>query len=222
MAGTALIRVACFVVLAAGVAVCQQRAEKVAFSSLPDAPSVAASALAEGGRMNAEIEGSPSAVPDDLGLTRDAELMKNSRPVPANFVLVSNAEPEQKQSSDFFDKYLYPTLLQRNLNYHPSTSDGLMGRAMYAASRIFVTRDETGKGRVNTPYLVGVLTSAALHMAYRPYWNRSASTPFSDFGSTIGNDAGMNLLHEFRPGLQQLMKSHAPKFVSRIEERVGH
>jgi hypothetical protein len=31
----------------------------------------------------------------------------------------------------------------------------------------------------------------------------------------------MNLFHEFGPGLQQLMKNHAPKFVSRIEERLG-
>ncbi|MHB8215468.1 MAG: hypothetical protein ACYDDS_05250 [Candidatus Sulfotelmatobacter sp.] len=221
MAGTALIRVAGFVVFAAGVAFCQKRAENVAFISLPDAPSVVASALAEAGRMSVEVPGTPSAVPADLGMTREAELVKIARPIPANFALVYNAEPEQKPSSDFFDKYLYPSLLQRNLNYHPSTSDGLMGRALYAASRIFVTRDETGKGRVNTPYLVGVLTSAALHMAYRPYWNRSASTPFSDFGSTIGNDAGMNLFHEFRPGLQQLMKSHAPRFVAKIEERVG-
>jgi hypothetical protein len=45
--------------------------------------------------------------------------------------------------------------------------------------------------------------------------------PFSDFGSTVGNDAGMNLWHEFGPGIQQLMKSHAPKFVSKIEERIG-
>lgn len=222
MAGTALIRVACFVVLAAGMAFCQMRPEKVESSSLPDAPSVVASALAEAGRMNADGGVSPSAAPADLGMTRAAELVKNARPVAANFAVVYNAEPGQKQSSDFFDKYLYPTLLQRNLNYHPSTSDGFMARAMYATSRIFVTRDETGKGRVNTSYFVGVLTSAALHMAYHPYWNRSASTPFSDFGSTIGNDAGMNLLHEFRPGLQQLMKSHAPKFVSKIEERVGH
>jgi hypothetical protein len=31
----------------------------------------------------------------------------------------------------------------------------------------------------------------------------------------------MNLLHEFRPGLEQLMKNHAPRFVTKIEERVG-
>jgi hypothetical protein len=32
----------------------------------------------------------------------------------------------------------------------------------------------------------------------------------------------MNLLHEFGPGLQQLVKSHAPKFVSRVEQRLDH
>ena len=92
---------------------------------------------------------------------------------------------------------------------------------MYAASRIFVTRDESGRGRVNTSYFVAVMSTAAIHMANRPYYRRSASAPFSDFGSTVGNDAGMNLLHEFRPGLEQLMKNHAPRFVTQIEERVG-
>jgi hypothetical protein len=96
-----------------------------------------------------------------------------------------------------------------------------MGRATYAASRILFTQDNSGRGSLNTSYFLAVLSSAAAHTAYRPYWRRSVSEPFSDFGSTIGNDAGMNLLHEFGPGLQQLMKSHAPKFVSRIEERLG-
>jgi hypothetical protein len=126
-----------------------------------------------------------------------------------------------QNSNDFFATHLYPALLRRNLDYHPSTSSSLMGRATYAASRILITRDDSGRGRVNSSYFLGVLGSAVLHTAYRPYWNRSVSAPFSDFGSTIGNDAGMNLLHEFRPGLESLMKNHTPKFVSRIEERIG-
>jgi hypothetical protein len=130
--------------------------------------------------------------------------------------------PVQKESSDFFERYLYPSLLKRNLNYHPSSSASLIGRSTYAASRIFITRDDSGRGRLNTSYFLAVLSSAMVHMARRPSWNRSASTPFSDFGSTIGNDAGMNLFHEFGPGLHQLVKSHASKFVSRIEERIGH
>ena len=97
-----------------------------------------------------------------------------------------------------------------------------MGRASYAAESIFVARDDSGRRRLNTSYFVGVLTSALVHTASRPYWRRSPSDPFSDFGSNIGNDAGMNLVHEFGPGIQQLMKTHAPKFVSRLEERISH
>jgi hypothetical protein len=137
------------------------------------------------------------------------------------FDLLYPAQPSQRESGDFFGKYLYPTLLKRNLNYHPSSSSSFTGRATYAATSIFVMRDDSGKGRLNTSYLLGVLSSAAIHSAYRPSWRRSVSQPFNDFGSRIGNDAGMNLFHEFEPGLQQLMKSHTPKFVYKIDERLG-
>lgn len=65
-----------------------------------------------------------------------------------------------------------------------------------------------------------MLTSVAIHNAYRPYWARSTSATFTNFGSTIGSDAGMNVFHEFGPGIRQMVKGHAPKFVSRIEERI--
>ena len=97
-----------------------------------------------------------------------------------------------------------------------------MGRATSAASRTLITRDDSGKARLNTSYLLRTLTSVAKDAASTPYWRRSSAEPFGDFGSTVGNDAGMNLWHEFGPGIQHLMKSHTPKFVSRIEERVGH
>jgi hypothetical protein len=154
-------------------------------------------------------------------LGREAGRASDSRTGQADLRLVYNGDPAQKEAGGFFEKYLYPSLLKRNLNYHASTSSSLMGRATYAASRIFITRDENGRGRLNTSYLFAVLSSAAMHTAYRPYWRRSTGEPFSDFGSTIGNDAGMNVLHEFAPGLGQMLKEHAPRFVSRIEERVS-
>jgi hypothetical protein len=127
----------------------------------------------------------------------------------------------QKESKTLFDKYLNPSSAKQLPGYR-STSDGsLMGRATYAASRIFVTRDESGKGRLNTSYLLQALTSVAADTASRPYWRRSPTGSVSDFGSTVGNDAGINVWHEFRPGIEQLMKSHTPKFISKIEERIG-
>jgi hypothetical protein len=38
----------------------------------------------------------------------------------------------------------------------------------------------------------------------------------------VGNDAGMNLWHEFGPGIEQVMKNHTPRFVVKLEERVSH
>jgi hypothetical protein len=221
MAGIVPIRVAGFVLLAASGAFCQQLSSKAVSNSLPDAPSTMVSVRLASGLMPIGVGGSPPGLLSAWDVTHTPALRNIARPAQTSFTLVSNAEISQRSSSDFFDKYLYPALLKRNINYHPSSSDSLVGRAMYAASRIFVTRDESGRGRVNTSYFVAVMSSAAIHMANRPYYRRSASAPFSDFGSTVGNDAGMNLLHEFRPGLEQLMKNHAPRFVTKIEERVS-
>ena len=91
---------------------------------------------------------------------------------------------------------------------------------MYAASRTVITRNDSGKTTLNTSYFLGVLTSVAIATAYRPYWTRSTSATFKTFGSTIGSDAGINVLHEFEPGIRQLVNGHAPRFVSRIEERI--
>jgi hypothetical protein len=126
----------------------------------------------------------------------------------------------QTEPSNSVGKDPYPSLLKQNLRYLPSTSSSLMGRATYAASRIFITRDDSGKGRLNTSYFLGVLTSVASAAAYRPYWARSTSATFNNFGSTIGSDAGINVFHEFEPGIRQIVKGLTPTFVSRIEERI--
>ena len=97
-----------------------------------------------------------------------------------------------------------------------------MGRATDAASRILVTRDQSGRPRLNTSYFLRVATSVAAHSASRTYRARSGTAPLGDFGSTVGNDAGMNLLHEFGPAVRKMATGHLPEFVSRIEERIIH
>ena len=82
--------------------------------------------------------------------------------------------------------------------------------------------DDSGKKRLNASYFLGVLSLVAVHNAGRPYWARSASAPFNDFGSTIGNDAGLNLFHEFEPGIRQMVKGHTPRFAFKIGERITH
>jgi hypothetical protein len=123
------------------------------------------------------------------------------RPPPSSTALYQAAFI-QKESSAFLGKYLYPPLL--NSRYYASTSDNFMGRASYAASRIFITRDGSGKGRLNASYFLGVLASVAVHSAYRPNGTQSRSAAFGNFGSTVGSDVGGNVYHEFGPGIRQI------------------
>ena len=193
---------------------------------LPDAPSVQPPTRADRFHPFADEARSPLTL-GTVGVNasviiREPELGRLTPVTQPNLTTPYKLVFTQKESSVFFDKYLYPSLRKRVLLYHPSTSGSFMGRATYAASRIFVTHDDSGKGKLNTSYFLGMLTSVTVQSAYRPYWARSTSATFNTFGSTIGSDAGINLLHEFGPGLRQILKGHAPKFVSSIEERITH
>jgi len=246
MTRDAPIRVISFILLAACGALCQERPsadllqelqfdgsnspevqgqEVRKWKSLPDAPSsVQPPSQAERLRPFANEAGSrltPGAVGVSAGLVRETELGHVTLGPQPNLTAHYQAALIQKESSNFVGKDAYLSLKQ-NLRYLPSTNSSFMGRATYAASRIFITRDDSGKGRLNTSYFLGVLCSVASATAYRPYWARSSSGTFNNFGSTIGSDAGINVLHEFGPGIRQMVKGFTPKFVSRIAERITH
>jgi hypothetical protein len=198
-----------FILVAACGALCQN-----ARQSLPDAPSKQITTQERS--FNVLILG-PSSSSKFRAMGIDAVLMRLG-----GFSAFNEAVSSQSDSNAILGKYLQPPAPMEQSGYHTWISESLMGRAKYAASRIFVTRDDSGKVRMNTSYLLRALSSVAAATASRPYWRRPLEAPFSDFGSTVGNDVGMNLWHEFGPGIQQLMKSHTPKFVSKVEERVGH
>jgi hypothetical protein len=198
-----------FVLLAAYGAVCQRERQ-----SLPDAPS--AQATNQEQNFSGFIEEARSPLRFG-GLLEQVGVMRQSE-----FVAIGRALSRHKESNTLFGKYLCPSVAERQPDDHSSGSSSLIGRATYAASHVFVSWDDLGKVRLNTPYFLKTLTSVAADTASSPYWKRSLGAPFGDFGSTVGNDAGMNLLHEFEPDIQQVMKNHTPRIVSKIEERFGH
>ena len=239
---TVPIRVVSFVLLSACAALCQkcpsadwlqklqfdgssltevQRQEMCAAGSLPDAPSTVQPPIhVESFFTFVKATGSPSTPGGVGGVMHETKLGHFTTGPQASLTAHYQVEFIQRGSNAFLSKYLYSPLLKQETRYDASTSDSFMGRASYAASRIFVRRDESGKQRLNTPYFLGVLASVAVHTAYRPYWTRSPSETFNNFGSTIGSNAGINIFHEFRPGIQQIVRAFTPKFVSRIEDRV--
>jgi hypothetical protein len=200
-----------------------QHLEPRTWKSLPDAPSAQPPTQAEKFRTFVDEARSPltfGAAGVDAGIMRVTEVGSLSTGREASLTELYKGALIQKESSAFFSKYLYPALLKQDPRYHPSSSPSFWGRVMYAASRTVITRNDSGQATPNTSYFLGMLTSVAIATAYRPYWTRSTSATFKTFGSTIGSDAGINILHEFEPGIRQIVKGHAPKFVSRIEEYI--
>jgi hypothetical protein len=216
MAAIAPTRVISILLLTACSALCQRADTHVVVGTLPEAPTVESASKREvfqsfkdaiHAPVTAPVQVSSFAVtPYSFGHLRIADLRFAERPA--------------KNPGDIFDKYLSPAAVRRSHIYHPLSDGRLMNRATYAASSILIIRDPTGKKKLNTPYLLSVLAAAASHSAGSPYWKRSVGQPFGDVGSTIGNDAGMNLFHEFEPGIRSLVQSHTPRFVTRIENRI--
>jgi hypothetical protein len=201
------------VLLAACAAVCQNTPHQSADRFLPDAPSTRSATPPQKWNGFVEQERSP---------LKFAAAGGRAGMMPYGLSLSDRTAFSQKDPNAIFRKYLYPSAAALPSGYHSVSDAGLMHRATYAASRPLITRDYSGKARLNTSYILRTLTAVAKDTASTPYWKRSLAEPFSDFGSTVGNDAGMNLWHEFGPSIEQLMKSHTPKFVTRIEERVTH
>jgi len=200
-----------------------QRVEPPTWKSLPDAPSPQPPTQGEKFRAFVDEARSPltfGAAGVNTGIMHLADVGGLSSGREASLTELYKGALIQKESSAFFSKYFYPALLKQDPRYHHSSSPSIWGRTMYAASRTVITRNDSGKATVNTSYFLGVLTSVAIATAYRPYWTRSTSATSKTLALTIGSDAGINILHEFGPGIRQIVKRHAPKFVSRIEERV--
>jgi hypothetical protein len=236
------IRVISFLLLVACEALCQS--ERPALDLLPEDGSTSPEAQSPEMRTWRSLPDAPSAVQPpkpaekfqafvdeahtpltfgaaDINSVRRGTELRHVTPGP-QLTFSAPYEAAFTQEGNVVDRYLNPSSLNQNLLYHPSTSSSFMGRATDSASRILITRDDSGKKRLNTSFLLGVLSSVAIHSAYHPYYARSPSAPFNDVGSTIGNGAGMNLFHEFGPGIRQMVKDHAPKFASRLGERITH
>lgn len=210
MAGTASTKIIVCLLLGTCSAFCRQSNEE---NVLPDAPN--AQTLNRNEILRSFIDTTPQRLATPALVNGASGLQPALRYDPLHF----DIETKSSQRDTTNPNAWTPALLKRNTVFRGSSSTSLVGRATDAALSVIVTRDDSGQRKLNTPYLLRVLTVATAHVADRPYWRRSVGQPFADFGSTVGNDAGMNVLRQFQPNLMELVKSHEPKFVSRIEQR---
>lgn len=94
-------------------------------------------------------------------------------------------------SEDIFSTSVMAPAFHEDPRYYRMGSRGhsLTQRAVYAATRVFITRSDSGSATVNLALLTGNLEAAALTNTYYPARNRTARRTMLTFGTSLGGSA---------------------------------
>jgi hypothetical protein len=97
---------------------------------------------------------------------------------------------------------IYPSLLHEDPRYFRLGSGAKWSRAWYAATRVFVTRTDSGGTRFNFSEVVGNATAVAIANSYYPD-GRTAADNLERLGQQIAIDSFSQVLKEFWPDVKR-------------------
>lgn len=122
---------------------------------------------------------------------------------------------ELKQTSEsFFSSGLYASAFHEDPHYYvmgPGPGHGVAHRAIYAATRVLVTRTDNGGTSVNFAKLTGLASSNALANVYYPAEDQAVSKTITSFFTNIGTSALSLELNEFLPDVVHAVRHrHQP------------
>ncbi|HUA21232.1 MAG TPA: hypothetical protein VMB25_20945 [Bryobacteraceae bacterium] len=102
---------------------------------------------------------------------------------------------------------LFPMMLREDPRYFRRGYGSKWSRAWYAATRVFVTRTDSGGTRFNFSEVVGNSVAAAIGNTYEPD-GRDVDDNIQKLGMQIGIDAFSQVLKEFWPDIKHKMFQH--------------
>ena len=106
-------------------------------------------------------------------------------------------------TGNFLTSAALPSLLHQDPRYFELGSGGVWRRAGYAASRIVVTRGDSGAPQFNVSELGGNMLAASISNVYYPAANRTLTGTLSRWGMQLLWDTLSNEMKEFWPDIRQ-------------------
>ena len=103
----------------------------------------------------------------------------------------------------FFQRFLFPTLLRQDPRYFRNPDLPFFQRALYAMSRVLITRTDDGGHAFNSSRILSVAASRAVSDLYVPGERQGMHPIVGCVSFTLLRDAGENLLHEFWPDVRR-------------------
>ena len=109
------------------------------------------------------------------------------------------------ESADFFQEYLFPSLLHQDPRYFRLRNGPVVRRGFYAVTRVLVTHGDNGKHQFNFSEFLGGFAAAGVSNIYYPSDQRDATDVVYRAGLGLATDAGWNLLKEFGPDISRAL-----------------
>src|SRR6476620_7460553 len=103
----------------------------------------------------------------------------------------------------FFQRFLFPTLLKQDPRYFRNPDLPFFQRALYAMSRVVITRTDNGGQTFNSSRILSIAASRAVADLYVPGERQGMNPIGACVSFTLLRDAGMNLAHEFWPDVRR-------------------
>jgi hypothetical protein len=102
---------------------------------------------------------------------------------------------------------VYPSILRTDPRYFRMGKGKMSHRFIYAASRVIVTRKDSGGSIFNIPEFAGNATAIAISNFYYPAADRGFDSSVSGWGVQMGIDAFGNELKEFWPDIHHYLQT---------------
>ena len=106
-------------------------------------------------------------------------------------------------SENYFVEAIVPSITHQDSRFYTLARGGATKRAVYALTRVVVTRSDSGKQVFNSSEVLGSGISAGLSSLYYPSRERSFGNTGKQWGLDIGVDAVSFAFKEFYPDLNQ-------------------
>jgi hypothetical protein len=104
---------------------------------------------------------------------------------------------------NYLTEAVFPVMLRQDPRYfRMGPSSGFWKRVGYSASRVIVTRADSGARQFNFSEIAGNGVAAAISAAYYPPSSRNTDEVLEKFALNVGSDAGFNILKEFWPDMR--------------------
>ncbi len=111
---------------------------------------------------------------------------------------------------NYFTGAFLPVLTHQDPRYYTLYHGSFMKRTVYAFSRLWVTKRDSGGRDFNYSEIIGSGISAGISSRYYPEQERQASEIVERWASQVLNDGVGNVFEEFWPNIHQKLFHHHP------------